>query len=138
MTSAEQIAEEGANEVGAPLDCSPAGPPTHRRATSAADILQAVDIDEVDVDVPEWGLVVRVRGISRAEYRAIEKLSTDPATGETDAELADVHLLVAGMLEPRVTVEEATAIVNGKSIPSVGKVTKAIMEASGLGAGFQA
>lgn len=106
---------------------------TLRRAASFEEILAARDIDEIDVDVPEWGVSVRVRGISRAAYRRVERLARDEA-GVVDADRLDAHLMAVGMIEPAVSFEQALQLVEEKSVMSASQVTRAILAASGLGA----
>lgn len=102
-------------------------------------ILEADDLGEVVVDVEEWGpdFKVLIRGIGRAEFRAVQKNSTPEGAEEVDSDLADAWLMHLCMVRPSLTLKDATKIVAEKSIPSTQRVTEAIMEASGLGDGFR-
>lgn len=130
---AENIAGEGvANQVGSPPDSPPAGTPT----PTFDAILAAVDLaDDYPVDVDEWGMRLRVRGISRGEYRRI--LKTCEVNGIVDEDQVDIHLLATAVVEPSLTFEQANELFEKKSITSIGTITRAILEASGLGAGFR-
>lgn len=129
---AANIAGEGvASQVGSPPDSPPAGTPTTFDA-----ILAAVDLaDDYPVEVEEWGLTLRVRGVTRGEYRRILKAcETD---GIVDEDQVDIHLLATAVVEPSLTFEQANELFEKKSITSIGTITRAILEASGLGAGFR-
>lgn len=93
-------------------------------------ILAAKDLKEKTVPVPEWGVSVKIRSLSRAEVLAISNVEDD------GTERANVLALVGGMVEPEVTEEQAEELLAAKSVEATNKVLTAILEASGLAAGF--
>lgn len=98
---------------------------------SLDQILQADDTKRagVPVDVPEWGVRVLVRGLTRAEATAWTALTTE--------EESDVHLLQCALVEPRLTAEQALELRNTKSAAAVRRVLREVIEVSGLGATFR-
>lgn len=126
----ENIAGEDVTGVGGPPDSPPAGPPTFDGIIAAVDIAS-----DYPVEVEEWGLTLRVRGISRGEYRRILKAAE--VNGEPDEDQVDIHLMATAVVDPPLTFEQATELFEKKSITAIGTVTRAILEASGLGAGFR-
>lgn len=90
-----------------------------------AQIREAVDLGEETVPVPQWGVSVRVRGLSRGEVRQSVEMGT-----------REVGYLHFGMVEPAVTLEEA-AEIDGKSFLAVQVILETIIRLSGLGAGFR-
>lgn len=88
----------------------------------------------VEVPVEEWGLSVVVRGLKRGEIKAIYKNAEDAAD---PAEAMDVATLVAGLVEPKLTEEEAVSLMQEKGLRPIKTVLEAIMEASGLSDGFR-
>jgi len=93
------------------------------------DIVAAKDMGDVEtVAVPEWKASVRVRGLSRGEV----------LSGRQDGVNYEAYLLSVGMVEPAVTIEQATDIVNGKSFQALERILDRIVDLSGLGAGFRA
>lgn len=81
-------------------------------------ILAAQDLPETDVDTPEWGGRVRVRGLSLGEVLAIRK-----AVG-ADERAVVVHTLATAFVHPTLTVDQAEAML-GKS----GAVTQRVLQA---------
>lgn len=94
----------------------------------AADDTRAAE--GVLVDVPEWGGAVRVRGLTRGEART---LGTEGAT-TSDAETFTLH---HGLVDPRVTMEEAAALLDEKGFAATERVLVAILDLSGLTPGFR-
>ena len=93
------------------------------------EIVAAKDTGDVEtVAVPEWAASVRVRGLTRGEV----------LSGRGEGVNYEAYLLSVGMVEPVVTIEQATEIVNVKSFQAVDRILDRIVELSGLGAGFRA
>ena len=57
--------------------------------------------------------------------------------GRQDGVNYEAYLLSVGMVEPAVTVEQATEIVNGKSFQALERILDRIVDLSGLGAQFR-
>jgi hypothetical protein len=86
-------------------------------------IEQAPDLKEKEVDVPEWGGSVLVRGVSKAIWEKYTEMETPE----------DICFLMSeAIVEPAVTAEQAAAM-RAKSITAVGRVEGAILEVCGLG-----
>lgn len=102
---------------------------------SREQLLAADDIVEQDVDVPAWGGSVRIRSLSMQQAANINRLSQrrDPRTGkdEQDQGLLVAWLLTEGLVEPKLSIADASALL-GKSAKAVSVIVTAINEASGL------
>ncbi len=88
------------------------------------EIIGAQDIDERVVDVPAWKRSVVVRGLSRGEVR---KLGEFQDTAEAEA-----HVLVNGLVDPKITLDQALKILSEKSHGATELVMEEIMRASNL------
>lgn len=95
------------------------------------EIMEAEDVTEKDVEVSEWGGTVRVRSLS---HRTMRKIKKDiAAQGEEATEDAlEIQLLVKGMVEPSVSVEEAEHLMD-KSSSAIMKILNAILGQSKAG-----
>lgn len=99
-------------------------------ATLAA-IREAQDIKERDVTIPEWGdLVFRVRGLTRGELVRLND-------GDPEPETYNIRALTMGSVEPKLSEEEVTEILDTKSMKATQRLMDAIMELSGLSEGFR-
>jgi hypothetical protein len=95
------------------------------------DILAAKDLDEEEVEVPEWGGSVVIRGLGYGEFVAIrDKAWKD--SGEQDERLFGCLLLAASFIDPVLTDDQASALFD-KSSAAVTRVSDAIVDLSGLG-----
>ena len=102
---------------------------------SLEQIQAATDVlGTVEVAVEEWGCTVIVRGLKRGEIKAVYKT----AEGDDDPEeRMDVLTLAAGVVEPKLTEEEAASLLQEKGLRPIKTILAAIMEASGLTDGFR-
>jgi hypothetical protein len=87
-------------------------------AAEAAPALRVIPMDELlslldlrqperyAVEVPEWGAIFYVRGLSRQEALQFNRLSTNQKTGVQDSAKADQLQFCRCVLEPRVTPEQ--------------------------------
>ena len=82
----------------------------------------------------EWGVRVRVRGLSRGEFR---QLSVGRNGQEGDATAVEALALSLGLVEPRLDLAEAADLVERKSFGALETILGRIYELSGLGAGFR-
>ena len=76
------------------------------------------------IEVKEWKASVKVRGLTRGEARLCYELSN-----VADREAS---ILGCGLVEPKVSPEQAREIIDGKSFSATEKLLEAILEASGL------
>ena len=110
---------------------------TAKKAVSSVvtlDQIRAADdthaVEGVLVEVPEWGGSVRVRGLTRGETRS---LGTDGIT-PADAEAFTLH---HGLVDPKLTEDEARALLDEKGFATTERVLVAILDLSGLAPGFR-
>lgn len=96
---------------------------------SAAEILNADDLNEEDVECPEWGGKVRVRALSKQRQQALRKASAPG--GEFDAGLFEMALFVEGVITPVFDASQMDAL-RQKSAKPVDRVTKKVMQLSGM------
>ncbi len=96
--------------------------------SGSLDLIRAAqDVGTETVDVPEWGVSVTVRGLTRAEVRS---MGDDPVEAEVTA-------LTLGMSEPSVTDGEAREILASKAFAPTQTVLMKILELSGMGSSFR-
>lgn len=81
--------------------------------------------DGTVVEVPEWGMSVRIRGLTRGEVRLMD----NPDLSQEDKEAS---ILRCAFVEPALSEEQARVIVNDKSPGPTEKLLNTILEASGL------
>ena len=86
------------------------------------EIIEAKDITEQELPVPEWGGEVRVRSISHREMKNIKKKIADAKGPEGEATEDDIEkwVLIKGMVEPQITEEEYDHLLE-KSTSSITK-----------------
>ena len=104
------------------------------RILSADDIWAAKDIEEREVDVPQWGGAVRIKTFSKKQAEAMRKRATvkDRVGNESlDNAMLEALLFTEGVIEPKFALDDYDR-VQEKSAVAVGTVLKAIMDASGL------
>ncbi|MCR4340768.1 MAG: hypothetical protein NUW01_12880 [Gemmatimonadaceae bacterium] len=101
-------------------------------AGSAADLLGAKDaaLDVEPFPVPEWGVTVKVRGLTRGEVKHIGK-------AEVTADEAEVHALTCGVVEPKLSEDDAKALLDGKGFGSTEALLNKILDKSGMTPGFR-
>jgi len=96
---------------------------------SAADIWAAKDIREEEVEVPEWGGSVRVRGLDLVQIAAVAdaatKLNRRTGRDEADRKLLMLYTLIEGVVEPKLSYDDA-AQLEKKSAVAVTRIVQAI------------
>lgn len=96
---------------------------------SADHLTNGVELPQDDFEL-EDGSMVRFRALSRAEVLRIQTIGKDKAL-----EL-ERHTLAAGMVHPRMTVEQvATWQGNDRAGGDIGRLMERIRDLSGLGEG---
>lgn len=93
-------------------------------------IAQADDLGEEEIEIPEWGGSVVIRGLGYGEWMDIRDASV--VAGQQDEKIFARLLLAAALVEPPITAEQADLLLN-KSAPSVDRVTSAILSMSKIG-----
>ena len=96
---------------------------------SAESIWSANDIQESEVDVPDWGGKVKIRGLTLEQMSTLATRVThrNVRTGqdEIDRELSVALTLIYGMVEPQLTEADA-AKLSTKSAAAVTRIVQAI------------
>jgi len=95
------------------------------------DILAATDVREKEIDVPEWGVSVLVRGLTKRQQLEVRKQS-QLKNGQTDESQVELHLFMAGVVEPQFQPQHFAALME-KSSGAIDRVNKEITELSGMG-----
>lgn len=94
-------------------------------------IESASDLGEGQVhEVPEWGMALKIRGLTRGEARL---LSSEDSTPEDK----EVSVLCCGVLDPKLTLEQARKILQEKAVGPTERLIDAILELSGMGDTFR-
>lgn len=94
------------------------------------DILAKDDLGEKEVNVPEWGGTVVIRGLGYGEFVSVRDKSI--VNGEQDETIFGVGLLAAAFVNPVLNEEQAKALFN-KSSAAVVRLTGEIVSLSGIG-----
>ena len=105
-------------------------PPSQAAPILTADELWALDdIDEQTVYIPEWNRSVRIRALSLHQTASITKRATkrNPSTGveDTDRELQAALMVIEGLIEPRLKVEDVPRLKT-KSAKALTRIVNAI------------
>lgn len=66
-------------------------------------LAQAQKLPEADVEVPELGLVVRIRAFRKGQQTEINNAAR--VDGKVDPNLLDIHMFVAGVVEPQFSAD---------------------------------
>lgn len=96
---------------------------------TVAQILEAQDLEERVVDVPEWGGVVRVRGFTKAQQQQMRKQAT--VAEEVDSDRLELLMFVHGVVDPKFSPDQA-GLLQQKSAGLVDRVLTAVLEVSGM------
>jgi hypothetical protein len=100
---------------------------------SKAQIWEADDIEEREVEVPQWGGSVKIRSLTLEQISAIRAHAVKTVKGkeEVDARLQMAGLLCEGIIEPEIDFAEAQRLMR-KSAAATSIIIQAINEVSGL------
>lgn len=97
---------------------------------SFAEIMEADDITEQEVEVPEWSGSVVVRSISHRTMQKIrQEVSEKSGDSEPDDGEVEKWILIKGLVQPSITEEEYEHLMD-KSYSAVMKIQTAILGAS--------
>ncbi len=99
-------------------------------------ILNAQDLAEEVVPVPEWGGAVKVRGLSLSARVHILEM-TNQSGGNVNVARAETLTFVMGVVEPSFTEGDCDAL-RAKSNAAITRVNRAIMRLSGIGTAAEA
>lgn len=95
-------------------------------------IVEASDLGENEVDIPEWGGSVVIRGLGYGEWVDLREQSM--VGGQQDEKVFSRLLLSTALVEPAVTSEQADLLL-GKSTPAINRLVDEILSLSNIGAG---
>lgn len=99
---------------------------------SVDEIAAAQDLGESEVEIPEWGGTVVIRGLGYGEWVDLRDQST--VAGQQDEKVFSRLLLAAALVTPAVTPEQADLLL-GKSTTAVNRLVDNILSLSSVGAG---
>ena len=102
---------------------------------SLNQIIEAKDIVERDVEVPEWGGKVRIRALTKDTHQRIREASTKRGKrGQRDLDISKLELLlvVASLIEPKLEAVQYHQLKE-KSSGAIERILDAINELNGLG-----
>lgn len=91
----------------------------------------------IDVQVPEWGGAVKIKGFTRAEVKAMRRQATvtkmvdGKPVEDLDTDKLEELLFLDGLVEPKLTLDHWVELQN-RTAGGVEKVLQAITKASGL------
>jgi len=110
------------------------------RILSVEEILAAPDIEERIVECPEWGGSVRVRSFTKlqinrmSEQASVEKRNrqTGQMVKEVDSDRLNDLMFREGVVDPTFSDEQMIQL-RAKNAAPILRITKAILELSGLG-----
>jgi hypothetical protein len=99
------------------------------------DILNAVDIELVEINVPEWGGLVTIKPMNVAQRDAFE-INVSDKDGEVQRKNFRAKLVIRTVVDPeshtRIFKDEDIPALNAKSAAAVSRVFEAAARASGL------
>jgi hypothetical protein len=93
-------------------------------------VLQAQDLKEELIPVPEWGGEVRVRSFTLAQR--LHVLSLADRNGTIDAKRAEALTFIEGVAEPKFSMADYDALC-AKSNAPIARINARIMALSGIG-----
>jgi hypothetical protein len=97
---------------------------------SVDEIIAAKDLEEKEIDVPEWGGSVVIRGLGYGEFVTIREKAWK--NGEQDERVFGCLLLAASFVDPVLTEDQASALFD-KSSAAVSRISDEIVSLSGIG-----
>ncbi len=93
------------------------------------EILSSVDVREKELDVPEWGVSLLLRGLTKRQQLEVRKNSQLP-NGETDQGQVELNLFMAGVIDPAFGPEHFAQLLE-KSVGAIDRVNSEITKLSG-------
>lgn len=99
------------------------------RILTLEQVLEAPDLEEREVEVPEWGGSVKIRSFSKAAQQDLRRKAM--VKNELDTDRLEMLMFIHGVVEPQFTEEHYEAL-RQKSAGAIDRVLRAILELSGL------
>lgn len=97
---------------------------------TAQQIIEAADLTDELVEVPEWGGAVKIRGFSKAKQQELREAARG-ANGAVDTERLEVLMLIHGVVEPAIGAE-MYEVLRQKSARAVDRILSAILTLNGM------
>lgn len=94
---------------------------------TAEQIAAVVDLQEVEMDVPEWGTSLKLKGFNIDQRDRILSACTEKDS-TVDAKKLIRLLVVNGVVEPQLTLD----IISGKSFAVVERIAQEVMKLNGM------
>jgi len=96
-------------------------------------IVQSDDLVEADVECPEWGGKVRVRGLSVKEATTVTAGLSDDKAQRTPEQLSTTNLkmVIMGCVNPKLDAN-AIEVLSKKAMAPVFRIISKIQELSGI------
>jgi hypothetical protein len=99
---------------------------------SVEDIITSDDRNTVDVEVPEWGGVVRVQSFTKAQQVAIRRSASASLTGgDIDVDEFERQVFLAGLVDPEVTPDQYNLLME-KNAQAMDRIVKEILRINGM------
>ena len=99
-------------------------------------ILKASDIDQQEVDVPEWGGTVTIQGLTAKQRAKVLGAAVDRKSGSVDLEMLYLMLTVESVVDeegkPVFTAGDIEAL-GKKSGAALDRIVKVALNLSGMG-----
>lgn len=95
---------------------------------SKEEIVSALDLKHEDVEVPEWGGTVRVRGYSTRERDLISALASASQTQEGEAKAEALALFRLRTVAACIVDEEGNRLFGDDELAELGKKSPAVVE----------
>lgn len=97
---------------------------------SADQIAAALDLAEIDYDVPEWNGSVKLKAFTIDDRDKVLSACTEK-DGQIDAKKLIRLLVVHGMIEPKLTLD----VIATKSFAVVERIAQEVMKLNGMSQG---
>lgn len=94
-------------------------------------IRDADDIERREMQIPEWGGTIELKALTKGEHQEARFASTK--RGQIDADLLEINLLCAGVVDPVLTKEDA-GILKRKNAGVLERIMREILKLSKLDA----
>lgn len=94
---------------------------------SAEQIAAALDLAEIDYEIPEWGTSVKLKAFSIEQRDQIVAAATEN-DGKLDPKRLIRLLVVHGISEPKLSLD----IIAGKSFSVVERIAEEVMKLNGM------
>lgn len=96
---------------------------------TADAILNAIDLEEKIVEVPEWNGAVKIKGFTKAVQQKLRRQAT--VNGELDTDRFEMLMFIHGVSEPQFSEDQYEALRN-KSAAPIDRVLREVMGLAGL------